>query len=145
MENLVERQYDSTSAQPLPEITQYGIKLPFRVAVVSQTDSGKTHSIMHSWLGGKISYWKPNEHGAPEHAFLQHCLFCSNGGMSNAEKENLVKHFMVSPEQTVSHASLSNETRVIRIHILYYCCCTSEEKKENAFTSYQRPRRRLVQ
>ena len=99
MENLVERQYDSTSAQPLPEITQYGIKLPFRVVVVSQIDCGKTHSIMHSWLGGKISYWKPNEHGAPEHAFLQHCLFCSNGGMSNAEKENLVKHFMVSPEQ----------------------------------------------
>ena len=98
----MERQYDSAQ-QPLPEITQYGIKLPFRVAVVGQTDSGKTHSIMHSWLGGKISYWKPNEHGAPEHAFLQHCLFCSNGGMSNAEKENLVKHFVVSPEQRLFH------------------------------------------
>ena len=103
MENLVERQYDSTSAQPLPEITQYGIKLPFRVAVVGQTNSGKTHSIMHSWLGGKISYWKPNEHRAPKHTFLQHCLFCSNGGMSNAEKENLVKHFVVSPEQRLFH------------------------------------------
>ena len=78
----MERRYNSTSAHntPLPEITQYGIKLPFRVAIVSQTDSGKTQSIMHSWLGRKISYWKPNEHGAPEHAFLQHCLFCSNGG-----------------------------------------------------------------
>ena len=43
----MERQYDSAQ-QPLPEITQYGIKLPFRVAVVGQTDSGKTHSIMHS-------------------------------------------------------------------------------------------------
>ena len=100
----MERQYDSTSAQqPLSEITQFGIKLLFRVAVVSQTDSGKTHSIMHSWLGGKISYWKPNEHGAPEHAFLQHCLFCSSGGISNAEKDNLVKHFVVSPEQRLFH------------------------------------------
>ena len=34
-----------------PQMTQYGIKLPCRVAVVGQTDSGKTHSIMHSWLG----------------------------------------------------------------------------------------------
>ena len=68
----MEHQYDSTSAHntPLPEITQYGIKLLFRVAIVSQTDSGKTHSIMHSWLGRKISYWKPNEQRAPEHAFL---------------------------------------------------------------------------
>ena len=100
----MEHQYDSTSAQqPLPEITQYGIKLPFRVAIVSRTNSGKTHSIMHSWLGGKISYWKPNEHRAPKHAFLQHCLFCSNGGMSNAKKDNLVKHFIVSPEQRLFH------------------------------------------
>ena len=143
----MERQYDSTSAQPLPEITQYGIKLPFRVAIVSQTDSGKTHSIMHSWLGGKISYWKPNEHEAPEHAFLQHCLFCSNGGMSNAKKGKFGKAFRgFSRTETVSHASLSNETRVIRIHILYYChCTTSKEKKESTFTSYQRPRRRRVQ
>ena len=50
----MEHQYDYASAHntPLPEITQYGIKLPFRVAIVGQTDSGKTHSIMHSWLGG---------------------------------------------------------------------------------------------
>ena len=39
-----------------PQMTQYGIKLPCRVAVVGQTDSGKTHSIMHSWLGGNISF-----------------------------------------------------------------------------------------
>ena len=31
---------------PLPNLTQYRVHLPFRVAVVGQTDSGKTHSIM---------------------------------------------------------------------------------------------------
>ena len=41
---------------PLPNLTQYGVCLPFRVAVVGQTNSGKTHSIMHRWLGGKISF-----------------------------------------------------------------------------------------
>ena len=45
----------------LPELTQYSIKLPFRVVVVGQTDSGKTQSIMHRWLGEKISYWRPDE------------------------------------------------------------------------------------
>ena len=39
-----------------PQMTQYGIKLPCRVAVVGQTDNGKTHSIMHSWLGGNIFF-----------------------------------------------------------------------------------------
>ena len=43
-----------------PKITQYGIRLPCRVAVVGQMDSGKTHSIMHSWLGGSILFWRPN-------------------------------------------------------------------------------------
>ena len=42
-----------------PQMTQYGIKLPCRVVVVGQTDSGKTHSIMHSWLGGNISFGDP--------------------------------------------------------------------------------------
>ena len=35
-----------------PRLTQYSIHLPFRVAVVGQTDSGKTHSITHRWLDG---------------------------------------------------------------------------------------------
>ena len=30
----------------LPILMQYGVKLPFRIAVVGQTDSGKTHSII---------------------------------------------------------------------------------------------------
>ena len=90
---------------------------------------------MHSWLGGKISYWKPNEHGAPEHAFLQHCLFCSNGGMSSAKKENLVKHFVVSPEQRLFHMPhfpMKQELFQFDFQHLYYWHCTSpDEKKKN--------------
>ena len=40
----------------LPTLMQYGVKLPFRVAVVGQTDSGKTHSIIQCWLGGKFHF-----------------------------------------------------------------------------------------
>ena len=64
MEDLAAQQQCKSSNSTLPEITQYGIRLPFRMAVVGQTDSGKTHSIMHRWLGGKISYWRPNEDGS---------------------------------------------------------------------------------
>ena len=87
-----------------PKITQYGIRLPCRVAVVGQTDSGKTHSIMHSWLGGSISFWRLNEvDGSPQPAGFQHCLFCSNGGMSVMEKETLVKQFVKYPDQRLFH------------------------------------------
>ena len=83
-----------------PQMTQYGIKLPCRVAVVGQTDSGKTHSIMHSWLGGNISFWRPNPlDGLPRNALLQHCLFCSNGGMSPLEKETLLERFAMTKDQ----------------------------------------------
>ena len=41
-----------------PSLLQYGINLPFRFAVIGQTDSGKTHSIVRRWLGGKIQYCK---------------------------------------------------------------------------------------
>ena len=47
----------------LPNLTQYGVRLPFRVAVVGQTDSGKTYSIMRRWLGRKISFWKAGVDG----------------------------------------------------------------------------------
>ena len=99
MEDLAQQCKSSNNKCFLPEITQYGIRLPFRVAVVGQMDSGKTHSIMHRWLGGKISYWRLNEDGSPSPASLQHCLFCSNGGMSFGEKENLVQHFISNPQQ----------------------------------------------
>ena len=87
-----------------PQMTQYGIKLPCRVAVVGQTDSGKTHSIMHSWLGGNISFWRPNPlDGSPRNASLQHCLFCSNGGMSPLEKETLLERFIKTKDQRLFH------------------------------------------
>ena len=106
MEDLgAQQQCNKSSKDTLPEITQYGIRLPFRVAVVGQTDSGKTHSIMHRWLGGKISYWRPNEDGSPSPASLQHCLFCSNSSMSLGEKENLVRHFISNPQQQLFHVS----------------------------------------
>ena len=39
----------------LSDITQYRVGLPFRIAVVGQTDSGKTHSIMKDgWEEGFI-------------------------------------------------------------------------------------------
>ena len=41
----------------LPDLTEYGIRTPFRFAIVGQTDSGKTYSILQRWLGGKISFW----------------------------------------------------------------------------------------
>ena len=42
MEDL-SQEYDK---EKLPMLMQYEVKLPFRVAVVGQTDSGKTHSII---------------------------------------------------------------------------------------------------
>ena len=54
MEDLVSCNPTNRGISTLPELTQYGMRLPFRVAVVGQTDSDKTHSIMHRWLGGKI-------------------------------------------------------------------------------------------
>ena len=85
-------------------MTQYGIKLLCRVAVVGQTNSGKTHSIMHSWLGGNMSFWRPNPlDGSPRNVSLQHCLFCSNGGMSPSEKETLLKRFMKTKDQRLFH------------------------------------------
>ena len=87
-----------------PQMTQYGIKLPCRVAVVGQTDSGKTHSIMHSLLGGNISFWRPNPlDGSLRNASLQHCLFCSNGGMSPSEKETLLERFIKTKDQRLFH------------------------------------------
>ena len=75
---------------PLPNLTQYGVRLPFRVAVIGQTDSGKTHSIMRQWLGGKISFWKAGLDSYVIETDLRHCLYCSNGGMSLDEKSTLL-------------------------------------------------------
>ena len=82
MEDL-SQEYDK---EKLPMLMQYGVKLPFRVTVVGQTDSGKTHSIIPRWLGSKISFWKYIDDEL-QPCQLQHCLYCSNGGMSNEEKQ----------------------------------------------------------
>ena len=67
-------------------------------------DSGKTHSIMHSWLGGNISFWRPDLlDGSPRNVSLQHCLFCSNGGMSPSEKETLLERFIKTKDQRLFH------------------------------------------
>ena len=105
MEDLTFRKENEvTKTHFYPKITQYGIRLPCRIAVVGQTDSGKMHSIMHSWLGGHISFWRPNiTDGFLEPAFFHHCLFCSNGGMSVLEKQILIKQFVTSPDQCLFH------------------------------------------
>ena len=55
MEDLVNGVQEHNS---LPTIIQYGVKLLFRVMVIGQTDSGKMHSIIKRWLGGKVSFWR---------------------------------------------------------------------------------------
>ena len=87
----------------LPNITQYEVRLPFRVAIVGQTDSRKTHSIMKWWLGGKISFWKPNDKGLAVETELQHCLYCSNGGMSEEEKSTLLAESVKNNCQKLFH------------------------------------------
>ena len=77
----------------LPALIQYGVKIPFRVTVVGQTDNGKTHSIIRRWLGSRISFWK-YINGESTMCQLQHCLYCSNGGMSNEEKQRFKDEFI---------------------------------------------------
>ena len=77
----------------LPTLIQYGVKLPFRIMVVGQTDNGKTHSIIKRWLGGKVSFWR-YIHGELRSCELQHCLYCSNSGMSEEEKQRLKEEFI---------------------------------------------------
>ena len=89
MEDL-SQEYDKEKLQML---MQYRVELPFRVAVVGQTDSGKTHSIIRRWVGGKISFWKYIDDELRS-CQLQHCLYCSNGGMPNEEKRQLKEEFV---------------------------------------------------
>ena len=104
MEDLTSKPAVRDNRYFAPQMTQYGIKLPCRVAVVGQMDSGKTHSIMHSWLGGNISFWRPDPlDGSPRNASLQHCLVCSNGGMSPLEKETLLERFVKTKDQRLFH------------------------------------------
>ena len=90
-------------AYSLPDITEYGVRAPFRFAVIGQTDSGKTYSIMRRWLGGRISYWT-SASGRVQEVKLRHCLYCNNGNVSLELKQELVDNFVVdSQQQRVFH------------------------------------------
>ena len=93
----------SGEKQFLPNITQYSIRLPFRVAVVGQTDSGKIHSVICRWLSGKISFSKPKSDGLAIESDLQYCLYCSNGGMPGNEKKELLKEFVKTDRRKIFH------------------------------------------
>ena len=80
MEDLSSNDESITTESPL--LVQYRAKLPFRVTVNGQTDSSKTRSIIRCWLGGRIS------------CQLQHCIYCSNGRMSDEEKQRLKNEFI---------------------------------------------------
>ena len=103
MEDLITTTLLEEEKLHLPNLTQYGVRLPFRVAIVGQTDSGKTHFIMRRWLGGKISFWRLNDKGAATETDLQHCLFCSNGGMFPNEKTVLLHEFVKNDRQKLFH------------------------------------------
>ena len=81
----------------LPDIMEYGICVPFHFAVIGQTDSGKTYSIMRRWLSGRISYWTSSDdvkRPIKEVSFM-HCLYCSNGNISYEVKQELKRNFVV--------------------------------------------------
>ena len=87
----------------LLDITDYGVRAPFCFAVIGQTDSGKTYSIMRRWLGGRISYWT-SASGRVQEVKLRHCLYCNNGNVSLELKQELVDNFVVdSQQQRVFH------------------------------------------
>ena len=92
MEDLDRNGNGEKASMKLPTLVQYGVKLPFRVVVVGQTNSSKTNSIIQHWLGGRISFCKyiNNELTMCQ---LQHCLYCSNEGMSDEEKQRLKDEF----------------------------------------------------
>ena len=83
----------------LPDITEYGIRVPFCFAIIGQTDSGKTYSIMRRWLGGRISYWTSSDDAKQpiKEVSLRHCLYCSNGNVSYEVKQELRRNFLVDP------------------------------------------------
>ena len=58
---------------------------------------------MRHWLAGKKSFWRLNDEGAATETNLQHCLFCSNGGMSPDEKTVLLCKFVKNDRQKLFH------------------------------------------
>ena len=88
----------------LPDLTEYGIRTPFRFAIVGQTDSGKTYSILQRWLGGKISFWTVLN-GSVREVKLRHCLYCNNGNVPSRAKRDIVENFIREDDnQRVFHS-----------------------------------------
>ena len=136
MENLGRNDNGEKASTNLPTLVQYGVKLPFRVAVVGQTDSGKTHSIIRRWLGGRISFWK-YINGELTTCQLQHCLYCSNGGMSDEEKHRLKDEFIDKERVGTSQQRLFHLNRLpSKKELFEFIASTSEigqqpKKKES--------------
>ena len=105
---LVKGSYEAAASgedNRLPDLTEYGIRAPFRFAIVGQTDSGKTYSILQRWLGGKISFWTiAGGGGGVREVNLQHCLYCNNGNVSFQTKQDIVQNFVQTNDQRVFHS-----------------------------------------
>ena len=56
-------------------------------------------------MGGKVSFWWPNDEGLAIEMELQHYLFCSNGGTSTDEKTPLLKEFVKDGRQKLFHVN----------------------------------------
>ena len=127
---------DVVPAKKLPTSVQYGVKLPFRVAVIGQTDSGKTHSIIRHWLGSRISFWKYNVDGELTACLLQHCLYCSNGGMSTEEKQRLKDEFIDKDQVGMPQKGLFHLNQLPSKKTFKFIASTSNEaiisKKESS-------------
>ena len=101
---LAKGSYETDDKVELPDLTEYGIRAPFRFAIVGQTDSGKTYSILQRWLGGKISFWTIAKEGSGvRESKLQHCLYCNNGNISLQSKQDIVRNFVRTDNQRVFH------------------------------------------
>ena len=137
MEDLGRSDNGEKVSTKLPTLVQYGVKLPFRVTVVGQTDSGKTHSIIRHWLSGRISFWK-YINGELTACQLQHCLYCSNGGMSDEEKQRLNNEFIDKERVGTSQKRLFHLNRLpSRKELFEFITATSEigqqpKKKESS-------------
>ena len=129
-------------AYSLPDITEYGVRAPFRFAVIGQTDSGKTYSIMRRWLGGRISYWT-SASGRVQEVKLRHCLYCNNGNVSLELKQELVDSFVVNNSQRVFHLdrfpTQDNIFDFISSTSIYNNVENRKRKLDGVKITYQRP------
>ena len=50
-----------------------------------------------------MSFWKPNDEGVAIESELQHCLYCSNGGVFVEDKTTLLREFIHDKSQKLFH------------------------------------------